>query len=81
MQMNVNHLMMTPVGVKLKLKARIVSVRENRVECEVEASNWRGKVAKATVMQAIVQRPWLENKIREMTLINGLIVQHEQSIR
>jgi fluoroacetyl-CoA thioesterase len=75
---DISHLMMTPVGMKIQLKATVTAIRDNKVECEVEACNFRGKVAKATITQAIVQKQWLENKIREMALINGIVREQEQ---
>jgi fluoroacetyl-CoA thioesterase len=75
---DISHLMMTPVGMKIQLKATVTAIRENKVECDVEASNFRGKVAKATITQAIVQKQWLENKIREMALINSIVREQEQ---
>lgn len=74
---DIAHMVLTPVGMKIQLKATVTDIRDNRVECEVEASNWRGKIAKATVVQAIVQRTWLENKIREMTMIEGIVREGE----
>jgi fluoroacetyl-CoA thioesterase len=77
-RVDVSHLMMTPIDMKIRLKATITDIRDNKVECEVEASNIRGKVAKATVVQAIVQKPWLENKVRELALINSIAREAEQ---
>lgn len=81
-RVDISHLMMTPVGMKVRLKATITDIRDNKIECEVEASNPRGKIARATVVQAIVQKTWLQNKIREMTLINSIVREQEhQTLR
>jgi predicted thioesterase len=71
--------MLTPIGMKVKLRATVSSIRDNKIECEVEASNWRGKVARGTVTQSVIQKSWLEQKIREMEVVDGIV--REQSVR
>lgn len=75
----VHHLMFTPTGMKVKLRATVSAIRDNKIECEVEASTWRGKIARGTVVQSIVQKAWLEQKIREMEVVGGIM--REPSIR
>ncbi len=68
----ISHLMLTVTGMKVKLKATAVEIRENKVVCEIEAFNVRGKIAKGTVTQAIVEKHWLDKKVKEMSIINNL---------
>jgi fluoroacetyl-CoA thioesterase len=76
---DVHHTLFTPVGMKVKVKATVSAIRDTKIECDVEASNWRGKVAKGTVVQSIIQKSWLEKKIREMEVVDGIV--REQSVR
>ena len=68
----VSHLAMTVPGMKVRIKATIRAVRENKVVCDVEAFNQRGKIAKGTVTQAVVDKSWLDRKVKELALINQL---------
>jgi fluoroacetyl-CoA thioesterase len=70
---DVHHTMMTPIGMKIKVRATVSEIRDTKIECEVEAFNWRGKLAKGVVVQSIVQKSWLEQKIREMKVVNGIV--------
>lgn len=69
---SVSHRMLTLCGMKVLLKATVTDVRDNKVECEVEAFNARGKLARGTVVQAIVDRQWLEKKMLEMSVIANI---------
>jgi fluoroacetyl-CoA thioesterase len=68
----ISHLMLSVTGMKVKLKATAVEIRDNKVVCEIEAFNVRGKIAKGTVTQAIVEKHWLDKKVKEMSIINNL---------
>lgn len=70
--MEISHLMLTVPGMKVKLKAIAVEIRDNKIVCEIEAHNVRGKIAKGTVTQAIVEKQWLDKKVKEMSIINNL---------
>jgi len=59
----VDHLMMTPVGMKVTIKATVSDIKDNKVDCHIEAFNARGKICKGRVTQAIVAREWLEEKV------------------
>lgn len=69
---NVSHRMLTLPGMKVRLKATVTDVRDSKVECEVEAFNSRGKIARGTIVQAIVDKSWLEKKVREMSVIQNI---------
>jgi fluoroacetyl-CoA thioesterase len=71
-RVDVHHSMMTPGGVKVKVRATVTEIRDNKIECEVEATNARGKVAKGVVVQAIVEKSWVSNKIREIEVVDGI---------
>ncbi len=68
----ISHLMLTVTGMKVKLKATATEIRENKIVCEIEAHNVRGKLAKGTVTQVIVENHWLDKKVKEMSIINNL---------
>ncbi len=68
----VSHLAMTVPGMKVRVKATVTDIRDNKVLCDVEAFNPRGKIARGTVTQAIVEKSWLDKKIKELTLIHQL---------
>lgn len=70
---DVHHIMLAPVGITVKVKATVTEIRDNKIECEVEASNFRGKVAKGTVLQAVVDKSWVEKKIAEMEVVEGIV--------
>lgn len=70
---DVHHTMFTPVGMKVTIRATVTEIRDNKIECDVEAFNVRGKIAKGKVVQSIVQKSWLENKIREIKVVDGII--------
>jgi fluoroacetyl-CoA thioesterase len=75
----VHHSVLTPIGMKVKLRATVSAIRDTKIECEVEASNWRGKVAKGIVIQSVIQKSWLDQKIKEMEVVDGIV--REQSVR
>jgi fluoroacetyl-CoA thioesterase len=78
-RVEVHHSMLTPEGITVTVKATVVEVHNNKIECEVEASHFRGKVAKGTVVQAIVEKSWIDKKIREMEVVEGIIREQEQA--
>jgi predicted thioesterase len=75
---DLHHIMLTPEGVTVHVRAEVTDIRDNKVECDVEASNFRGKVAKGTIVQAIVDRAWLDKKMKEMELVDGIIREQQQ---
>ncbi|HEY9759439.1 MAG TPA: hypothetical protein V6C97_30050 [Oculatellaceae cyanobacterium] len=75
----ISHLMLTVTGMKVKLKATAVEIRDNKIVCEIEAHNMRGKIAKGTVTQVIVEKPWLDKKVKEMSIINSLSSENSYS--
>ena len=75
---DVHHLMLTPIGMRVQIRATVTDIRENKVECQVEAHNWRGKLAKGVIVQSIVEKEWLANKIREMEVVDGIVREQEQ---
>lgn len=71
-QVDVSHLMLTPVGMKVKLRATVSEIRDRKIVCEVEAYNVRGKIARGTITQVIVEKSWLINKMKELTVIEHI---------
>lgn len=76
----VSHRMLTLCGMKVLLRATVTDVRDNKVECEVEAFQSRGKLARGTVVQAIVDKQWLERKMREMSVIANITNEPQTSM-
>lgn len=76
---NASHRMLTLPGMKVRLVATVIDIRDSKVECEVEAFNSRGKIARGTVVQAIVDKSWLSNKMREMQVVESIREQAEQA--
>jgi len=68
----ISHLMLTVTGMKVKLKATATEIRDNKIVCEIEAHNVRGKIAKGSVTQVIVENHWLDKKVKEMSIIKNL---------
>jgi len=71
----VSHLVLTVPGMRVKVKAQVREIRDKKIVCDIEATHARGKVARGTLTQAIVEKSWLDNKIKEMSLINQLALQ------
>ena len=71
----VSHLMLTLTGMNVRVKACVHEIRDKKVVCEVEAFNIRGKIARGTITQSIVEKAWLDKKMKEMLLINQLSTQ------
>ncbi len=76
----VSHRMLTLCGMKVLLRATVTDVRDNKVECEVEAFHSRGKLARGTVVQAIVDKQWLERKMREMSVIANITNEPQKTL-
>ena len=75
----VSHLMPTLPNMKVHLRASVADVRDNRIVCDVEAFNSRGRIARGSITQAVVQRSWLENKQKELSLIEKLASEADKS--
>ena len=63
----VSHLRLTLPGMKVRLRATVTDIRDNKVICLVEAFNPRGKIARGVITQAVVDRSWLDRKMNEMS--------------
>jgi len=74
----VSHLTLTVTGMSVRVKATVSEIRDKKIVCDVEAFNTRGKIARGTVTQSIIERTWLENKMKELSLINQLARQNFQ---
>lgn len=68
----VSHLAMTLPGMKVTIVSKIADIRENKVEVEVEASNIRGKIARGTVTHAVIEKAWLQNRMKEISVIQNI---------
>lgn len=51
-----HHLMPTPVGTKVTVKATVVGLQPRKVECELEARTSQGKIGRGNVVQAIITK-------------------------
>ncbi|HEY9772336.1 MAG TPA: hypothetical protein V6C81_00850 [Planktothrix sp.] len=74
-----SHLALTLPGCTVKVKATLTEIRERKIVCEVEAFNARGKIARGSVTQSIIEREWLAEKMNELALITQLSSQAEAS--
>jgi len=66
------HLAMTLPGMSVQVEATIVEIRDNKVVANIEASNIRGKIARGTVTLAIVDKGWLQNRMKEISVIHNI---------
>src|SRR5277367_829361 len=57
----ISHLMLSVAGMKVRIRATAVEIRDKKIVCDIEASNVRGKIAKGTLTQVLVERKWLDN--------------------
>lgn len=69
---DVSHLAMTLPGMKVTIISKIADIRENKIEVEVEASNIRGKIARGTVTHAVIEKAWLQNRMKEISVIQNI---------
>ncbi|HEY9679435.1 MAG TPA: hypothetical protein V6C76_15615 [Drouetiella sp.] len=76
--LDISHLTLTVAGMYVKVKATVSEIRDTKIVCDVEASNTRGKVARGVVTITVADKTWLENKIKEMSIINSLAQQNYQ---
>lgn len=77
----VSHLGPTLPGMKVKLRATVSDIRENKVICEVEAFNPRSKIARGTITQVIVEKSWLDHKIKELALVHQLSQEADTAVK
>lgn len=71
--LELSHLKPALTGMKVKLKATVKEILNNKVFCEIEASTSLGKIARGSVTQTIVEKEWLLKKKKEMSLIDHLV--------
>lgn len=72
---DIHHLKPTLPGMTVTIKAKVKSIRNNRVTCTIEAFNSLGKIARGSITQVIVQKDWLDKKTKEISLVNQLTQQ------
>jgi predicted thioesterase len=72
----VSHLTLTVTGMSVRVKATVSEIRDKKIVCDVEAYNTRGKIARGTVTQSVIEKTWLENKMKELSIINQLAGQN-----
>jgi predicted thioesterase len=73
----VSHLSMTLPDSKVRIRATLSAIRDRKIVCDIEAFNSRGKVARGTITQALIERDWLGRKMKELSIINQLSGQLE----
>lgn len=74
----VSHLTLTVTGMNVRVKATVSEIRDKKIVCDVEAYNTRGKIARGTVTQSVIEKTWLANKMKELSIINQLSSQNYQ---
>jgi len=77
----VSHLAPTLPGMLVKLKATITGIRDNKIQTEVEASNVRGKIARGEVTQAIIEKEWLEKRMKELSIVQNISTEYSKGQR
>lgn len=75
----VSHLTLTVPGMKVRVKAIVSEIRDKKIVCDVEAFNTRGKIARGTVTQSIIEKSWLDKKMKELSIINQLSLQFNEA--
>ncbi len=70
-----SHLAMTLPGMNVEIEATLVEVRDNKVVANIEACNIRGKIARGTITLAIVEKDWLQNRMKHISVINNIAAQ------
>jgi fluoroacetyl-CoA thioesterase len=75
----VSHLAMTLPTTDVLVRATLTEIRDRKIICDVEAFNSRGKLARGTVTQALVEKTWLDKKMKELALINQLSRQFDKA--
>lgn len=58
------HLLPTPVGARVEVRATLEAVEGRQVRCRVEAYNDRGKAAEGVHVQVVVPRAWWAERVR-----------------
>lgn len=64
---SVTHLAPTPVGMRVRVRARLVSIEGNRIICVVEASNDRTRIGEGTQVQVVLPKHRLHARIAQMS--------------
>jgi len=77
----VSHLMLTPTNTKVRIRATVLEIRDRKLVCEVEAFNVRGKIARGTVTQTVVELAWVQEKMKEMAIIDQLATANESTTK
>lgn len=75
----VSHLTLTVPGMTVRVKATVSEIRDKKIVCDVEAFNTRGKIARGTVTQSIIEKSWLDKKMKELSIINQLSLQFNEA--
>lgn len=68
----VEHLKPAAEGERVTLSARVTAVYDRKVDCFVEAFGADGLIAAGTVKQAIVQKQWLQKRIKDLSAVSSL---------
>lgn len=69
---SVSHRSLTLLSMKVTIRATVTDIHDNKIECQVEAFNSRAKIARGTIVQAIVHKQWLEKKMKEVSLVETI---------
>ena len=68
----VSHLTLSLPGMKVRVKASISEIRDKKIVCDIEAFNSRGKIARGSITQSLIEKQWLDRKMKELSIINQL---------
>jgi predicted thioesterase len=68
----VSHLTLSLPGMKVRVKASVSEIRDKKIVCDIEAFNSRGKIARGSITQSLIEKQWLDRKMKELSIINQL---------
>jgi predicted thioesterase len=68
----VSHLTLSLPGMKVRVKAVVSEIRDKKIVCDIEAFNSRGKIARGSITQSLIEKQWLDRKMKELSIINQL---------
>ena len=68
----ISHLTLSLPGMKVRVKAVVSDIRDKKIVCDIEAFNSRGKIARGSITQSLIEKQWLDRKMKELSIINQL---------
>jgi len=76
----VSHLTLSLPGMKVRVKAVVSRIRDKKIVCDIEAFNSRGKIARGSITQSLIEKQWLDRKMKELSIINQLAMNSQHPV-